>query len=255
MPTNKKQLAKAAGEAPFVFVGKVQKLNAATIEGLADKNTAIVLVERVVSAPEMFRGIVGHELTVRLGKGTTVSRGARKTFFAEGWIFGASLAVDVVGISDETDTTVTTPMVRAAASSQADATLKGRIDSAVLGVVGTVSKVERSAQTTTNISEHDPDWHEATINVDEVIKGKKGTKQVTVLFPNSDDVRWHKVDKYAVGEQGIFMLQRKAKKRDEGVPAKLLAAVPDQPDTFTTLHPCDHLPLNELERVRALARK
>jgi len=33
-------------------------------------------------------------------------------------------------------------------------------------------------------------------------KGRKGTKQVTVLFPNSDDVRWHNVDKYSVGEPG-----------------------------------------------------
>jgi len=255
MATSKKQLAKIAGDAPFVFVGRVQKLDAATIEGLAADNTAIVHVERVVNAPDIFHGIAGHELTVRTPKGMSLRKNDRKTFFADGWIFGASLAVDVRGVSEVTDTGVTAPMVRAAAAEQADATLKERIDAAALGVVGTVTNVERSAVETTHISEHDPDWHEATIDVDEVIKGKKGTKQVTVLFPNSDDVRWHNVDKYSVGEQGIFMLQRKAKKSAEGVPAKLLAAVPNEPDMFTTLHPADHLPLDQLERVRALARK
>ena len=77
----------------------------------------------------------------------------------------------------------------------------------------------------------------------------------TVLFPNTDDARWHNVGKYAVGEQGIFMLQGAARQGAKGVPAKLLAAVPDKTNAFITLHPSDRLPLNELERVRALARK
>ena len=255
MATSKKQLANIAGDAPFVFVGKVQKVGAATIEELAAKNTAIVHVERVVTAPDMFHGVAGQDVTVRIPGGVSLRRNDRKTFFADGWIFGASLAVDARAVSDVTDTAVTAPLVRVAATAQADATLKERIDAAALGVVGTVTNVERSAVETTHISEHDPDWHEATIDVDEVIKGRKGTKQVTVLFPNSDDIRWHNVDKYSIGEQGIFMLQRKAKKSTQGVPAKLMAAVPDGPDTFTTLHPADHLPLDQLERVRALARK
>jgi len=255
MAATKKQLAKIASGAPFVFVGKVGKLGAATMDGLAAKNTAIVNVERVVTAPEMFHGITGQDVTVRMPKGASLRKNDRKTFFADGWIFGASLAVDVRAVTDVTDTAVTAPMVRAAATAQADATLKERIDAAALGVVGTVTNVERSPVETSHVSEHDPDWHEATIDVDEVIKGKKGTKRVTVLFPNSDDMRWHHVDKYSVGEQGIFMLQRKAKASAAGVSPKLLAAVPDQPDTFTTLHPADHLPLDQLERVRALARK
>jgi hypothetical protein len=255
MATSKKQLAKLADAATFVFVGKVQKLKAATIDGLAGDNTAIVQVERVLSAPEMFRAIVGHELTVRMGKGATLSKGTRKTFFANGWIFGASLAVDVLGTSDETETKEMAPMLRAASGGVADAVLRARLDAAVMGVAGTVSKVTASAQTSTHISEHNPDWHEATIDVDEVIKGKKGTKKATALFPNSDDVRWYKVAKYAVGQQGIFLLQGKTKQSAEGVPAKLLAAVPDGPEVYTTLHPSDYLPLHELERVRALARK
>jgi hypothetical protein len=258
MATRKQQVAKLAHKAAFVFVGKVLKLKAATMDGLAADNTAVVQVERVLSAPEIFRAIVGHELTVRVGKAAAKSveltRGARKTFFANGWIFGASLAVDLVGVSDEIDADVMSTMVNAAHSAVKDATLRARLDSAEIGVAGTVTKVVRSAPTTTRISEHDPDWHEATVDVDEVVKGKKGVKQVTVLFPQSDDTRWHTVRKYKVGQQGVFILQGQSKASREGVPGKQQAAVPEGADLFTTLHPSDFLPLHELERVRAIAR-
>src|SRR6185503_20999692 len=82
----------------------------------------------------------------------------------------------------------------------ADADIKERIDSAELGVVGKVIKVKKASvpdtplsltaskatakdePPTTRISEHDPNWHEATIKVDEVVKGEKSAKNVKVLF-------------------------------------------------------------------------
>jgi hypothetical protein len=256
MATTKKQVAKLATDAALVFVGKVVKLKAATMEGLAGDNTAIVQVERVLSAPEMFRAIVGHELTVRVGKNVALRKGGRLTFFANGWVFGTSLAVDVVGTADATDAEALTPALRAASGATSDAALAARLDSAAMALAGKVAKVDRSPLKSTHISEHDPDWHEATIEVDEVIKGKKGVKQVKVLFPSSDDVRWHKVAKYVAGQQGVFLLQKSSTKQSRaGVSAKLLAAIPAGPEVFTTLHPSDFLPLNELERVRALVGK
>lgn len=48
MATSKRQASKYAKEAAFVFVGRVIKPKAATMEGLAANNTAIVQVDRVV---------------------------------------------------------------------------------------------------------------------------------------------------------------------------------------------------------------
>src|SRR3954453_14659708 len=112
MATSKKQLANIAGDAPFVFVGKVQKVGAATMEELAAKNTAIVSVERVVNVPEMFHGIAAQDVPVRTPSGVSLRRNDRKTFFAHGWIFGASLAVDARAITDVSDTGVTAALVR-----------------------------------------------------------------------------------------------------------------------------------------------
>ena len=93
---------------------------------------------------------------------------------------------------------------------------------------------------------------EATIKVDEVVKGKKDTTRVTVLFPQSDDIRWHKVHKYAKGQQGIWLLQKGRNQDPEGIAPKVLAAIPPGSEVMTALHAADFQPLNELGRVKAL---
>jgi hypothetical protein len=255
MATSSKQASKLSAEAAFVFVGKVVKPRAATMPELAGDNTAIVQVERVVSAPDMFASLGGHQITVRFKKPPRLRSGRSLTFFANGWTFGSSVAVDVVGTTEAAPTPALASAVRGARTSSSDSVLRARLASAEMSVVGTVADVTRSAQQPSHISEHDPNWHEAVIDVDEVIKGKKGTKQATVLFPNSDDVRWYRIGKYKTGQQGIWMLQPGTKQDPAGIPPKVLAAVPAGAGVRTALHRADYLPLHELERVRALAGK
>jgi hypothetical protein len=255
MATRKKQVSNYATESAFIFVGKVVKPKAATMEGIAGSNTAIVQVERVVSAPDIFGSLGGQQITARFKNASDVKKGRSLTFFANGWIFGASIAVDVVGTAPQTPPLAAASLVRDAKVSMSDRMVKARIDSAEIGVAGRVAAVAKSDRGPTHISEHDPNWHEATIDVDEVVKGKKNVKQVKVLFPDSDDVRWHKVGKYAAGQQGVWLLQPGQRQDSKGIPAKVMAAVPAGRDVLTALHPCDYLPLHELERVRALVRK
>ena len=255
MATSTQQARKFAAESAFVFVGKVIKTRAATMEGLAADNTAVVQVERVISAPDIFAPLGGHQITARFTKGPPPRAGRSLTFFTNGWVFGSSVAVDVVGTAAETGRQAAASNVRGSQVAKTDSVLKARLASAAMSVVGRVAKVTRSPTRSTRISEHDPNWHVATIKVDEVIKGKRGTKTAKVLFPDSDDVRWHKVGKYTTGQQGIWMLQKGAKQDRAGIPAKVMAAVPARPGVLTALHQADFLPLHELEHVRALAKK
>lgn len=256
MAARKQQVNKLAAESAFVFVGTVIKAKDATMANLAADNTAIVEIERVVSAPDMFKSVVGQRITARFRKASDVKKkGATLTFFANGWIFGQTLAVDVVGTAPVAEPPVAASMVRDTSVAAKDNVLRERLASAKMAVAGRVAEVSKSDQGPTYISEHDPNWHTATINVDEVVKGKKGTRQVSILFPQSDDVRWHRVPKYGVGQQGVWLLQPGRKQATAGIPPKLMAAVPAGRDVLTTLHPLDFLPLHELERVRALAHE
>lgn len=252
---SKQQLSKYAAQSAFVFIGKVLKLKAATIDGIATDSTAVVQVEQVITAPDMFASLGGSEITVRFKTMPRIRKGSTLTFYTNGWIFGSSIAVDAVGYAAETRPPQTAKMVRAAHSSHKDAELKARLDSAAMGVVGTVTHVERSDRGPTHISEHDPNWHEATIDVDEVVKGKKDVKKVTVLFPQSDDIRWHKVAKYRQGQQGIWILQKGRKQDRAGIARKVFDAIPAGPEVMTAVHGADYLPLTELGRVKALLRK
>ncbi len=255
MATSPRQLSDFIARSAFVFVGTVLKTNAATMEELKAKNTATVQVDRVVIAPEMFAALGGHNVTVRFHKPVSLARGNKRTFFANGWVFGSSVALDLVGVAEETSAQAVAGAVRGSRTATGDNVLATRLNSAALVVAGTVAGVQQSAAETTHISEHDPDWREATISVDEVIKGAEGVKQAKVLFPNSDDVRWYKVRKYAVGEQGIWLLQPGANQDSAGIAPKVMEAIPAGANVLTSLHESDFLPLHELERVKALARK
>lgn len=275
MPQKNKLKAEEA-HAAFVFTGKVIKSAAALMENVVTKNTLIVEVQHIIKAPAMFASITGQQVTVRFKKLPKLKKNAIITVFANGWIFGETIAVDAVSFTEETEKLTLAASINATMTATSDAELKDRIDSAEIGVVGKVTKITKASvpdmplsltakkskapskkdePLTTKISEHDPNWHQATIKVDEVLKGPKSKKDVKVLFPKSDDVRWYKVARFDVGQQGVWLLQKGKDQDVKGIPPKLLEALPETNDVFTALHDKDFLPLNELDKVKSLIKK
>jgi hypothetical protein len=236
--------------APLVFTGHVVQRNAATLPDIASKNTAIVAVDHVVAVPPMFVGLTGTEITVRFGPIRVPPLGSSRTFHATGWIYGPSIAVDAVSVEPARPEAVAAATRRSAQSTAKDSALVGRMDTADLGVVGEVTAVHPVEVPTTRISEHDPVWHQATIKVDEVVKGQPDTTEVNVVFPLSDDVRWRGSPKYHAGQQGIWLLHRGDVPESHGPATRAAAA--DVGDVLTALNPTDFLPLEELGRVKAL---
>jgi hypothetical protein len=257
-------------QAAFVFTGKVTKVKAATLPEVPTDNTVIMQIEHIIKAPPMFTSITGQQITVRFHELPSVEEGAVLTVFANGWIFAQSIAVDAVNYSRETDRTAVASSVQESVMASADNDLKERIESADMAVVGKVVKVERvelneravalnpsavGETETTHISEHDPDWHEATLQLDEVVKGPSDAKEVKVVFPQSDDVRWYAIRKYQEGQQGIWLLQQGKTQSPRGIPPKVFAAIPERADVYTAIHTDDYLPLHELGRVKSLLNK
>src|SRR5262249_8672916 len=81
-------------QARFVFRGTVQKLNATTVpEAKGAARTAIVMVDEIIRAPEALSQFVGHEITVDLAGRQKLKVGQQAMFYASGWIFGQSIAV------------------------------------------------------------------------------------------------------------------------------------------------------------------
>src|SRR5207302_9405757 len=94
-----------------------------------------------------------------------------------------------------------------------DADLKAHIETAAMVVAGRVEQV-RPAELAgaparpKRISEHDPNWQEAIIQVQDGIKGAQAGDQVVVRFPGSADVAWVGTPKFAVGDEGTVLLHK-----------------------------------------------
>jgi hypothetical protein len=58
------------------------------------------------------------------------------------------------------------------------------------------------------ITEHDPQWREATVSVTAVHKGRRVARSIRVRFPASTDVAWATTPKLRVGQRGVLLLRR-----------------------------------------------
>jgi hypothetical protein len=244
----------AIREAELIFNGTVEELGVTTVAAFeAAANTAAVLVVEVVRASRTLADIAGQRITVELQDPDSVTVGTQYTFYVVTLLFGESIAVREVAHHDVQAAEAMGPQVTAAVESAEDERLRERAREAELVVRGRVAQVRPSPAAAAEaapagpISEHEPQWWEAVIDVDEVVKGELDPAAPTVvLFPFSTDVMWVDAPKFHAGEEGVWML------RPERVPA---AATEMFPSVYTALDPRDFQPAEQAERVARLVKE
>lgn len=211
-----------ASQSTFIFKGTVKKLKAATIPGVpVTEKTIVVSVDEIMRAPELLQSFAKSDITVQLGSRETVRKGEQAIFYTNSWMLGESLGVKSVGHTG----------VEAAASSAFESVnnlessgamsqrLQEKVADADTVVTGKVTDVRlasapqqaRGKKNTLErfeaVSEHNPIWQEAVIEVSDVEKGKGTSKQIVVRFPGSTDVRWYEAPKFETGQEGVFLLK------------------------------------------------
>jgi len=85
----------------------------------------------------------------------------------------------------------------------ADVAAESRPDAVIVGRVVDV----RPADLPGPVSEHDPDWHVATVVVDHVQDGAIAGNEVEVLFANSHDVAWASSPKLSANQEASLTLR------------------------------------------------
>jgi hypothetical protein len=228
--------------------------------------TVVVRIDEILQAPPAVTPFVGQPITVQLAPRERVKAGQQAVFYTNGWLAGASLAVRSLGHRPVTDVPPALAGPEAApAQQQASRDLQNRLSEAELVVTGRVTSVQAPAaaaapvgmaaaeaqpEGVARVNEHDPVWREAIVEVASVEKGSPNTKQVSVLFPASDDVLWHNVPKLEPGQEGVFILQRPAAAA-EAAAAEAFALDADTP-VYTVLDPLDVRPSGQLGHVKQL---
>src|SRR5437773_3713160 len=207
----------------LVFKGTIKKLKSSTMKEVpVSDRTAIVTIDQIIEAPPDLTGYSGQDITVELSGRQKVSVGQQMIFHTTSWMYGNSIAVR--SLSEEALKSSHTAMLSAGddpverrAKRQerehfdvADLVVSGKVVAVRLPGDSAPGQKRAGAKAPGPISEHDPKWREAVIQVDEVHKGAHKKKQVVVRFPASSDVMWHGAPKFHPGQQGYFLLHKAA---------------------------------------------
>jgi hypothetical protein len=241
--------------ASVIFMGTVSKMEAVSTDGVAPSgNTAIVTVDRIIEKPKALSLAEGKQVTVELKDPTVFHEGTRATFYTEGWVLGKGVAVKEIG--HELLTTAAVRRVPTDEEQQAskarqekkDTDLRARIASADMIAVGRVMSIHPLAVAAPGgkpVTEHNPDWQEATIRVESGLKGITAGKEIVVHFPASRDVAYYGAPKFTVNQEGVFFLK---KDTITGKPQALLRGI--QVNAYLVHEQQDVLPKEDAARVR-----
>src|SRR5437588_2328108 len=245
------------GKASIVFSGTVSQLAATSFADVPKSTQTIVVhVDSIVKKPAAVSLKRGDSVTVEVKDASAFQEGTQATFYTDGWIFGSGVAVKELGhvmgpAAESAPATRAGQNTHGAQGEISDQELRDRMNKSDFVVVGRVTDVRKGnapkakSGAPARVTEHDPDWQEAVVEVQSVLKGGKvkGNK-VIVRFPSRNDVAWVNSPKFTKNQRGIFCLNRD---QTTGSPTTGQGA-----NVYTCLGHGDALPISEESRIRAL---
>ena len=249
-------LEEPVSRSDVVFNGTVEETGATTMPAVeASDSTAVVRVDELVRAPSAFEGLAGQRITVLLRAPGSVQPGERATFFVNAAVFGDSVAVQEVDHTPATTAAELAPQVSDVVDRLRESEVRARIATADVVVTGRVAQVRAPEETAAAapgmpgpVTEHDPNWMEAVLDVESVLKGAMPQPPVVVLFPASIDVMWVNAPKLHAGQEATLLLHTDQVPEGQ-VPATVAAVFPS---VYTALEPGDVLPKEQAQQLRSL---
>jgi hypothetical protein len=175
-----------------------------------------------------------------------IQEGQQYVFYTNGWLFGESIAVQALDQRPVTaeltaqggdPSQILAERDLQAHSASADLIVTGKVLSVRLPTAGVMVAGEPVPHKP--IKEHDPEWREAVIGVESVVKGSSPEQQLVVQYPASMDIAWYKAPKLQPGDEGVLLLHTA-----EG-PLRETAAA------YAILDVMDFQPRSKLEQIRA----
>jgi hypothetical protein len=257
--------APASAQSRVAWVRQSDIIFAGTVTRTA-AGAGVVRVDQVFEKPDAVSLMKGDSVAVLAARSGSLNPGMQATFYTTGWIYGRWITVREVGheaigpqlatVTGGAGGTAQQDLVVRARQQVNDADLKARIQAAAMVVVGRVEQLRPMVYSPPGaparpkrFTEHDPNWQEAIIHVDEGLKGATAGERVVVRFPGSRDVAFVATPRFAAGQEGTFLLQKDAA---TGSPLSLMAGQSVQ--AYTALHRLDVLPKQDAPRVRTLMR-
>ena len=230
----------------FLFIGTVRDLESSTMPPIPPTSeTFTVTIDEIIDAPNALGTVTNQKITVLSSDPRQLTPGQRYFFFATGLLYGRSMAVEeTCRMEVEADSADIREDIVEALREVADKKLEDRIhaaESVVVGKVVNINPFHGGVPQSELASEHNPDWWDAEISVRSTIK-PPSARTMHILYPNSDDVAWRICPKFALGQEGVWILNR-TQIREFAIHA------------LTALHPLDFQPMSAEDSVSVLFRR
>ncbi len=245
----------------IVVRGKVLKTNASN-EPLvaASSRTAIILVRQMYAGSEISGDQTGRKATVILSRPHKLKVGEEALFFGNPRFVGRSLTIADEGeIPSKAAGAAALGDLERGVQARRDRPILDRLTAASLVFRGTVETVrpleagtDQSKPPAAPRSEHDPEWHVATVRIAAPLRGGEAGQIVTVIFPASQDIMWFHAPKLKPAQDAVFIAHSPSKEVTAPYRGPGLAAFLDKQTAYLVTEPFDVLPPAEEARVRGL---
>lgn len=204
--TSLKELTSAAD---YIFRGTVLRPGAANLAIVEpSERTAVVRVDEVLKASSSVDNFTGREVTVILSQREVVRAGQSQVFFGIIGLAGESLGVLELGRAADGGRL----KARIARTQELlfESGVRAKLLAADLAVTGRVlSTRATSAESKPGVlTEHDPLWWEAQLEVKAVLRGETVQGTIPFWFPTGTDAMWATAPRAATGKEGIWLLHR-----------------------------------------------
>ena len=250
-----------AERSAIVVAGKVVRVNA-TLDPMqaASPRTVVIAVSRMYAGAEIAGDQKGRTVTVVLSRpSTTFKVGTEGIFFGNPRFLGKSLTIADEGELFAGAARAASADLETSFQARRDQPLRERIASASSVFHGRVESERAVAPTTDQQgkvpeppSEHDPEWHVASVRVLTALRSSEQGALVNVIFPASRDVVWFNAPKLKAGQEAIFVTHKPDKDDTPLMRAPGVAEFLEKQSAEVVSQPFDIVPPSEEARVRTL---
>lgn len=249
-----------AQHSTIIVRGKVLRMNASDEPMLpASGRTAIISVQQMYAGSEIAGDQKGQSLTVILSRPEAVRTGEEAFFFGNVRFLGNTMTIADEGeVSAQAADSSTVSALERGGQVPQDRAILDRLAAANLVFRGSVEDVraldggvEQNKRTPTP-TEHDPEWHAASVRIITPLRGGQAGAVVTIAFAASRDITWFNSPKLKPGQEAVFLARSPNKQEEAMYRATGLGALLDKQPVYLVTEPYDVLQPADEARVRRL---
>jgi hypothetical protein len=195
-------LDRITSDANLIFIGTVIGPDTTSTKGAFETR-----VESALKIPTQLGPLDGAIVTLIKRPSKELVADDRYVFFTKTQRLGKRLILQEIGRDQATAAASLANTIRLVDQRAERSKLTERLKAADVVISGKVTKIERDRpKPSIPVSEHEPQWMRATIQVEEVLSGSIKERQLVLIYPGTLDIAWVGAPRPVEGQQAVWVL-------------------------------------------------